>query len=95
MSAEAMDVRNRLIGRTKERLVDNAAVFGSGLAVIISAFAMLVVGFVWGASHSERQYTALQIEQLASSDDTLRIRTAKLDAWLKAKGIPIEEIYGD
>jgi len=44
MSAKAIDVRNRLVDQAKERLIDNAAVIISALAVLIAAGGLLFGG---------------------------------------------------
>ncbi len=44
MSAEVIDVRNRLVDQAKERLIDNAAVIISALAVLIAAGGLLLGG---------------------------------------------------
>lgn len=35
-----------------------------------------------------------QNEKMYSAFSVIRIRTAKMDAWLKAHGVPVEEVYG-
>jgi len=44
VSAEVIDVRNRLVGHAKESLIDNASVIISVLAVLIAAGALLFGG---------------------------------------------------
>lgn len=44
MASEAIDVRNRLLFQSKDRLMDNAAVIIAALAVLIAAGALLFGG---------------------------------------------------
>ncbi len=95
MSASAIEATRRLVSRQRESLIDNAAMITAGLAVLIAAFSLLLGGVALYATLSSSANTAAQIDQLNGSVNVYRIRAAKMDAWLKAHGVPTGEIYDD
>ena len=88
MSA-SIEATRRLVRHHKEGLIDNASVIISALAVMIAAFSLLFGGVSLYAVHVANERTA----ELSSSIDVYRIRAAKMDAWLKAHGVPTEKVY--
>lgn len=74
------------------------AVVLSVVALIITVLALLMAFMALSDAKDARVRAELQdakISELADDIDVYRIRLAKLNAWLAARGIPTEEIYDD
>ena len=67
------------------------SVLAALIAVIWGGLAMLVIGYQSGTINAQNE----RIEDLSGDIDVYRIRAAKMDAWLKAHGVPTEEIYNE
>ena len=90
MAADTMDVRNRIAGRYKETIRDNASVVISALSVLIAAGALMFSGIAMYASIDSSVDSQRQIDQLIEEVDILAMREAKIQAWLDAHGVQIE-----
>jgi len=90
VSAEVIDVRNRLVGHAKENLIDNASVIISVLSVLIAAGALLLGGVaMYIAFDATRDAKEFEIEM-----EVWQIYTANLHADLRAHGfepLPLPE----
>ncbi len=95
MSASAIEATRRLVGRQKESLIENAAVIMATLSVMISAFSLLLGGVALYATFSAKAQTDVQIEQLTDKIDVYVNKVTRLQSWLIARGVPIEEIDDD
>ena len=82
---------NTLWNRAKLTSVEWLSVIIAGLSVLIALTALFQS--IYANVRSELQQ--VMIIELKGDVDVLRIRTAKMDAWLKAHGVPTEEIYNE
>ncbi len=90
---------NRANGRIRQFTRDNLAILASFISVIIcisllTATIEILVEYKVETT-TRNNVVEYQVEELRRSNAVYRIRAAKLDAWLKANGVPIEEIYGE
>lgn len=61
------------------------ACIAAGIALISMLVNSLALGIIWAQDN--------RIDQLNDSVEVYRIRAAKLDAYLKAKGVPTDDVY--
>ena len=74
--------------RWRTTAIEWLAVILAGLSLILSIASLVV-------SSSSAIYLHSRVTEQQTSLNTYRIRAAKLNAWLAANGVPVDEIYGE
>lgn len=75
-------------GRAKKTANEYIAVILACLSLVLSIVSMVV-------TLSYAMYLESRVTEQQDSLDIYRIRSAKLNAWLAANGIPIDEVYDE
>lgn len=92
---EINQTRNRIWGHWKSVSIEWMSVIISVTATVVA-----IISVVFSVAASAYTYSRIyaqekQVEQLTESINVYRIRAAKLNAWLAAKGIPLKDVYGE
>lgn len=77
---------------------ESKAVAIASVSLIATALALLMAFMALNDAKHARlsvEYQNRVIDEVQADNRVLRIRAAKMDAWLKAKGVPTEEIYNE
>lgn len=92
MGSDTLAVRDRLVGRYKENLIDNAAVIISALAVLIAAFGLMFGGIAMWESADTKEDLRHQYDQLVDKHEVTQIYVRDLKAYMIEQGFrPPEE----
>ena len=91
MSADALEVRNRVAAIADQDSRNNLAVIITSITVLISALSLLCAGVGLYIAIDVRQDIQRQVNVLHQEVDVMGIRAAKTQAWLDAHGIYVED----
>jgi len=92
VGSDALAVRDRLVNRYKEGLIDNAAIVISALAVLIAAGALMFAGIAMYAAVDAKVNLMSRIEHLEETNDVTQIYVRDLKAYMIEQGFrPPEE----
>ena len=91
MASEINQVRNRLWDRWRATAIEWLAVIIATSALLVAFASVLVCSITIAVLVSTRA----EVAELNESMNVYRIRAAKLNAYLAARGVNLEEIYHD
>ncbi len=98
MATVDLNAVSNLLNRVLDKIdLESRSLAAAKLAVIISVvFALLTTLAIAASIRADLRSEMLtqQNEKLYNAFSVIRIRTAKMDAWLKAHGVPVEDVYG-
>jgi len=86
---------NRLLTRFTS---ESKTIVIASISLVVTVLSLLIAFMALDdAKHAriQAEFLKTQNSEMRDEIEVYRIRSAKLDAWLKAKGVPVEEIYND
>ncbi len=97
--AQDLQAENNRLNRLFEKFSSEAKTVSiASVALIVSALALLMAWIAVDSAKDAKiraEYQDTQIQELREDVAVYRIRYAKLDAWLRANGIPVKEIIDE